>query len=404
MMRTSASIYRNAGDLEAAFLNLEADKGVEQANKELIRKFVNTWLAKGFTRTRAVKLVYVLRKLASVLSKSFQDATRDDLIAMAGRLECLKLAESTKYDLKVTLKTFYRWFKGGEDETTPREVAWLKPRMKNRSHKLPEDLLSEEEVLRMAQAATTPRDKALVLVLYESGCRIGELLSLKIKNIKFDQYGAILRVTGKTGDRRVRIISSAPALSTWLENYEGAGDLEAYLWPPRSNNNHETCFPAVHASVHKTLEKLALAAGIKKRIHPHLFRHSRATALANKLTEAQMKEYFGWTQSSNMASVYVHLSGRNIDSALLELQGFSAREDTQEEQMKVVFCKRCHEKNSPSMKFCNRCGSPFNQTLVSDEYGNRSNELMNELFQDPEVKEFFARKVIERGLVDRLSA
>ncbi|MFA5247360.1 MAG: hypothetical protein WC408_05725 [Candidatus Micrarchaeia archaeon] len=84
MMRTSASIYRNAGDLEAAFLNLEADKGVEQANKELIRKFVSTWLAKGFTRTRAVKLVYVLRKLASILSKSFQDATKDDLIAMAG--------------------------------------------------------------------------------------------------------------------------------------------------------------------------------------------------------------------------------------------------------------------------------------------------------------------------------
>ncbi|MFA5246816.1 MAG: tyrosine-type recombinase/integrase [Candidatus Micrarchaeia archaeon] len=401
-MRTSTSIYRNAGDLDAAFALLAADKAVEPANKEVVRKFVNTWLARGFTRTRAVKLVYILRKLAGVLRKPFQDATREDLISMVGEFEGLDLAESTKYDHKVVLKTFYRWFKGGEDEQTPREVAWLKPRVKNRSHKLPEDLLSEEEVLRMAQTANTPRDKALVLVLYESGCRIGELLTLKIKNINFDQYGAILRVTGKTGDRRVRIISSAPALSAWLEIYEGTKDPEAFLWPPRSNNNHDTHYPAVHASVHKLLEKLALAAGIKKRIHAHLFRHSRATALANKLTEAQMKEYFGWTQSSKMASVYVHLSGRNMDNALLELQGFSAREDTKEEQMKVVFCKRCHEKNSPSMKFCARCGSPFNQMLVSDEYGNRSNELMNELFQDPEVKEFFARKVVERGLVDKL--
>jgi integrase/ribosomal protein L40E len=321
---------------------------------------------------------------------------------MVGKFECLKLAESTKYDHKVVLKTFYRWLKGGEDEQTPREVAWLKPRVKNRSHKLPEDLLTEEEVLKMAQIANTPRDKALVLILYESGCRIGELLTLKIKNVSFDQYGVILRVTGKTGDRRIRIISSAPALSMWLEHYEGTNDPEAYLWPPRSNNNHDTHYPAVHASVHKLLEKLALAAGIKKRIHAHLFRHSRATALATKLTEAQMKEYFGWTQASNMAAVYVHLSGRNMDSTLLGLQGVTMKEEKQEVRMQVVFCRRCHEKNSPSTKFCNRCGTPFNQMLVSDEYGEKSNEILNELFQDPEVKEFFARKVVERGLVDKM--
>lgn len=304
--------------------------------------------------------------------------------------------------MKVVLKTFYRFLKGGEDEQIPREVAWLKPRMKGRKHKLPEDILSEEEVLKIAQAASTPRDKALVLVLYESGCRIGELLSLKIKNLAFDDYGAVLRVTGKTRDRRVRIISSAPALTAWLEHYEGANDPEAYLWPPRSNSNRDTHYPAVHASICKTLEKLALAAGIKKRIHPHLFRHSRATALASKLTEAQMKEYFGWTQSSGMASVYVHLSLRDVDNALLELQGLSKRADKQEEQMQVIFCKRCHEKNSPSTKYCNRCGSPFNRVMVSDTYGNKASELMNELYQDPEVKELLARKVVERGLVDGL--
>jgi len=207
-------------------------------------------------------------------------------------------------------------------------------------------------------------------------------------------------VTGKTGDRRVRIISSAPALTAWLEHYEGASDPEAFLWPPRSNNNHGTHYPAVHASVCKTLEVLGAKAGVKKRVYPHLFRHSRATALANKLTEAQMKEYFGWTQSSGMASVYVHLSGRDVDNALLELQGFRKRKDEREEKMKVVYCKRCHEQNSPSTKFCVRCGSPLNQVLVSDSYGGKSNELMNELFQDPEVKEFIARKVVERGLTD----
>lgn len=44
------------------------------------------------------------------------------------------------------------------------------------------------------------------------------------------------------------------------------------------------------------------------------------------------------------------------------------------------------------------------QILASDVYGSKANELMNELYQDPEVKELLARKVVERGLVDRLSS
>ena len=394
--RSGSQIYKNASDLEAAFRRLDAEP-LATPDKELVKRFVNTWMAKGYTKSRGVKLVYSMRKLACILAKPFEQATRDDLIGLVGRLETEKLAESTKYDLKVVLKTFYRWLKGGVDEQIPVEVAWLKPRMRGRKHKLPEDLLTEDEVLRMAVAATNSRDKALVLVLYESGCRIGELLSLRIKNVVFDDYGAVLRVTGKTGDRRVRIISSVPALTAWLENYEGSSNPEAFLWPPRSNNNHDTRFPAVHASICKTLEVLAARASIKKRVHPHLFRHSRATALANKLTEAQMKEHFGWTQASDMASVYVHLSGRDVDNALLKLQGFGKRQDEVEEKMKVVYCKRCHEGNSPSTKFCTRCGTPTNLEMLAN---SQSSRLLSELSDDPEVKALLAKKAIERGLVD----
>lgn len=34
-----------------------------------------------------------------------------------------------------------------------------------------------------------------------------------------------------------------------------------------------------------------------------------------------MKEFFGWVQASNMASIYVHLSGRDVDNALLKVYG-----------------------------------------------------------------------------------
>ncbi|WP_394344768.1 hypothetical protein [Salinigranum halophilum] len=54
-------------------------------------------------------------------------------------------------------------------------------------------------------------------------------------------------------------------------------------------------------------------------MNPHHFRHSRATHLANWLTEAQLCEWFGWVQGSNVPARYVHLSGRDIDNAYLAL-------------------------------------------------------------------------------------
>ena len=43
-----------------------------------------------------------------------------------------------------------------------------------------------------------------------------------------------------------------------------------------------------------------------------------------------MKEYFGWTQASDTAAVYVHLSGRDVDSALLKLAGKASHRNGEE--------------------------------------------------------------------------
>lgn len=51
------------------------------------------------------------------------------------------------------------------------------------------------------------------MTLYECGLRIGELLNLKLKNVEFDKYGAILTVHDKTGRRRIRLIATVPYLS-----------------------------------------------------------------------------------------------------------------------------------------------------------------------------------------------
>ena len=86
-------------------------------------------------------------------------------------------------------------------------MKWLKTTIRNK--KLPKDsLLTNEEIERLVRAADNPRDRSIVWVLAESGIRIGELLSLHIGDIRFDKYSAIITVSGKTGDRAVRLVAA----------------------------------------------------------------------------------------------------------------------------------------------------------------------------------------------------
>src|SRR3989339_1522256 len=197
-----------------------------------------------------------------MLNKPFGQADKENIISLMGELEATKYAEHTKYDFKVVLKMFYRWLLGN-DEDFPSLIKWLKPKIRNKKSKLPEELITEEEVLKLVNAADNLRDKAMVLILYESGCRIGELLGLKMKNISFDKYGAVLRVEGKTGSRRVRIISSVSALSTWINNYANSENPEAPLWPPIATNHHYRETPIEHASFYRVLDNLAKKAGVR---------------------------------------------------------------------------------------------------------------------------------------------
>jgi len=119
--------------------------------------------------------------IARWLNKPFEDAAKEDILKLVQKVELSDYSDWTKHDYKAMLKIFYRWLRGTEEY--PEEVKWIRPG-RRRKKILPEELLTEDEVKKMVQVARNQRDKAFVLVLYESGCRIGEILSLKIMNVQ----------------------------------------------------------------------------------------------------------------------------------------------------------------------------------------------------------------------------
>jgi site-specific recombinase XerD len=347
------------GRVQAAIRRIQADCRILPSNKEAILSYVPELVAKGLTSPRVGKYLTDLPNIAIWLGIDFRNATRDDIMRVLHELEMRPYSAWTKQGYKVILKKFYQWLYRCEDKEYPPAVKHIKTGLKLRNQKLPEELWTEEEVKRLVAATQHPRDKALIAALYESGCRVGELGSLRVKHLQFDKYGAVMIVNGKTGMRRVRLVSSVPALSAWLECHPDRLNPDAPLWVGTGTRNLNR--PLKYTSIASAITKSAERAGIRKKHNPHIFRHSRATFLARHLTDAQLKQMLGWEQSSAMASVYIHMSGRDIDDSILRLHGMKSetREDM-ESALKPEECPRCRTANTAGASFCNRCAAPLN--------------------------------------------
>jgi site-specific recombinase XerD len=360
-------IYNHKRNLENAIRRVKKST-LTKKNKEGLLDFTNFCIGgKGISIPCTLKYLHSIKKIGLWLNKDFESATRKDIEGVVSCIQNDECTEKTKQAHKVALRVFYKWLKGTEE--VPDEVKWIKTTLKNRNHKIPEELLTEEEVTKMIEITDNLRDKAIVPLLYESGIRIGELLSMKMKNLNFDKYGATITVNGKTGMRRMRVVASTPYLASWKNIHPFRDNLEAPLWIGIGNVNKNEYLN--YASVRKMLIVLARKAGIKKHVNPHNFRHSSATVAANFMTEAQMKEYFGWTQGSEMASIYVHLSGRDTDKAVLKRYGMLEEEEKEESKLKPKKCPRCSKINSATSKFCDSCGAVLDAKTAIELEGKR---------------------------------
>lgn len=290
-------------------------------------------------------------------------------------------APLTKRDYRIAVKKFLIF--AGKKEL----VDWIATSSSKSKRKLPEDMVTESELELLISKAINPRDKALLALLGDSGLRIGEALNLRIKDLYFDDYGAYLIIQeGKTGARRVRLISSIHYIKNWIEAHPKP-ERDNYLFVTFNKNSSLLKYSAAR----KGLIDAMAAAGIKKRIHPHLFRHAAATRAAGFMTESEMKVHFGWTGNSDMASVYVHLSGEQVDNKMLSHYGLKKIEDNGKEAL--IRCPKCSKHNPKMAKFCLNCSCILDVALMtqSDDVHGRIGKVKEYLFQSKEFSELLAK-------------
>jgi integrase len=396
-MRKEIDVHHSHRRYEHAIQALKLDRKVIEANRKLILAFTRDLQAENITELRISKYINLLRHLSALLEKTFEEATVTDLRSVVADINGSEYSAWSKNDYKVTLKKFYKWLRKLPNDQEPAETSWIKTGHPKNGI-LPEELLTEEDIGKLTKAAENSRDRAFVECVYETGGRIGELLNLRRKHVQFDDIGAVLIFSGKTGDRRVRLITTAPALSQWMLDHP-LDDPEAPLWVTLGDRNRGA--PLDYGAARYALQSLAEKAKIKKRTNPHSFRHARASYLANHLTEQQLGQYLGWTPGSRMPGVYVHLSGRDTDSALLKMYGIE-NEENKKEQAKLtpLKCSRCQQMNDPTVRFCAKCGMPLkiDAALEVEQQRSQADDIMNRLFDDPEFRTYITSKLKSLGL------
>jgi len=363
-------------------------------NKKLILSFKDYLLSEGIGICKIERYLYDLIRYSQMLKKPFKKASEKDLRAVIGGIETkTEWAEQTKRTFKIMLRKFHTFIRGIKEKGVyADEVKWISLRISNNHRKLPEELLTENEIEEIIRNASNTRDKALLSCLAESGCRISEIGNLKIKHVSFEEYGTRLTVGGKTGMRKILVISSTPYIQQWLNNHPKNDNPESYIWI--ASNGEQLTYTRMTAIL-KTASK---NAGIKKRVYPHLLRHTRATRYATEMPEASMKQYFGWTQSSNMPGVYIHLSGKDTDESILRINGIDVQKEKSKPRLEPKKCLKCNTINEATNICCKICGMPLSKEeaqriLKADIERSQADEIMNKLVKDPEILELIKKKL-----------
>jgi integrase/recombinase XerD len=375
-------------------------KGLTSRNKELIFRFLNH-ISPEVSEYRLTFYTHKLRKLGIWLKRDFDAVTEDDIRSLltflskgAAREDGNVFSQGTLHGYKVTFKRFYRWLEGN-DEEYPRKVRWIKSSGdKTRIHE-PEQLLTFEEVEEMIRHARSPRDKALISFLYESGARISELLSMKVKHLEF--CGNIVRATlpvSKTQPRVIPLVTCKTHLSTWMNYHPLKDDNEAPLW---SNLKGDGKHPLLGQTVSRILKDTAATSGINKRVYPHLF---RACSITHKQAagwpEQNIKLFHGLCKDSKVMKHYSHLSYSDLEDIQKKMNGLPVEDKPG--VYSGIRCPTCGKKNPLYVEVCD-CGMPTEMKTALNGRGLPESEIDARV--EKKIKEFIECRQEYEQLMER---
>jgi site-specific recombinase XerD len=195
------------------------------------------------------------------------------------------------------IKTFFGWL-------VREEILLRDPSAKIKPPKKPKRLpkaLNIEELELVRESCKTLRERALMEVMYSTGCRLSEIMNMKINDISGTEMSA--KVIGK-GDKE-RVVYLTPKAMYHLRKYlESRNDDCEYLFV----TDRKPARKMANRTIERIIDKIQSRAKISKKLTPHVFRHTAATLMMeNGADLADVQQILGHENPSTTL-VYAHVS------------------------------------------------------------------------------------------------
>lgn len=239
--------------------------------------------------------------------KDPKEVTHLDLRRFLAELKNRNLAKSTIARKLGAIRSFFRFlFRDKHIEANPADGVFT-PKL---DKKLPE-FLDPEKTLRLITAPVGDnlmgaRDRAILEVLYSTGCRVSELVGMNLDDV--DHVASVVKVRGKGKKERLTLLGkeAEKALRLYLSKRKLAGiDNKAVFL-----NKLKTRL--TDRSVRRVVDKYIREASIEQKISPHSLRHSFATHMINNGADLRSVQELLGHKNLSTTQIYTHLGSKRI--------------------------------------------------------------------------------------------
>ncbi|MHB8572616.1 MAG: tyrosine-type recombinase/integrase [Candidatus Dormibacteria bacterium] len=251
--------------------------------------------------------------LAQLDQRAF-DAMTSDMLARKTRWG-EPLSKATVHTYVRTARQFLAWCeKDGEE-------VLAKPQLPKLGRKVI-DVLSRDEIDKLEDHCQNERDRLIVRLMADTGIRVGELLALRPEDlIRAQDRRAFLKIQGKGS--KERLVPIGPVLVRRLDRYlrtrpdEVSGDR---IFVANRKSPYGDYPPLTKSGVLRITYQASERAKLKRRVHPHLLRHSFATeALRQGMGPVQLAQVLGHSGLRMIEQVYSHLTATDAYDAVLKV-------------------------------------------------------------------------------------